>query len=121
METISESGSYVCGELVRAGLTVSGMTVLVASSAISAGQVCKRLRDSGVPVAAEGEAVDLGINVAAGRVRHIKTMNDRLVKARGRVHVARRMRRRAERRGTTASLWSMGARPQSTCGHQAYG
>eukprot|EP00959_Pyramimonas_sp_CCMP1952_P230702 4822943-Pyramimonas_sp.AAC.1 len=65
--------------------------------------------------------MDLGVDTACGRRRCRRHALRRFQAARSRLGRILRMRREAPMAKITKMLWTTGAQPQATCGHQAAG
>ena len=102
-------------------MVVSSKSVLIGSLPKDTKKVAKELREQGIPIQAVTEAVDLGIDTAAGRKRITSKAVQRRKKAKKRLAKIIRLRRIAALQKESKGLWNTGAIPQAVYGHQAFG
>ena len=102
-------------------MMVSSKSVLIGSQPKDVKDIAKELRKLNIPIQAVMEAVDLGIDTAAGRKRITRKAEQRRQKAKKRLANIIRLRRVAAPQRESTGLWNTGAIPQAVYGHQAFG
>ncbi|CAK0892144.1 unnamed protein product, partial [Prorocentrum cordatum] len=112
---------FVEGSVEERGLIISNKSKLLASDTQLGRELQAELESPALPLQLALGATDLGGDAAAGRRRCCKKRRTRLLAAGRRGSRIMRMRRSAALAKEARGLWSTGASPQATCGHQLQG
>ncbi|CAK0910541.1 unnamed protein product, partial [Prorocentrum cordatum] len=107
--------------LDEAGFVVSTKTVLACSHPPLGRAIAGGLVRLGVPASYAAHAMDLGVDTTCGRRRCRKRAQRRFQAAKGRLGRILRVRREVRMAKITKMLWTTGAQPQATHGHQVAG
>eukprot|EP00959_Pyramimonas_sp_CCMP1952_P112206 2346017-Pyramimonas_sp.AAC.1 len=80
--------------------------------------VAKRLQQNGTPAKAKTYTKDLGLDASAGRKRVVRALKRRILAAKRRFAMIKRLRKSITLAKEAKGLWSTGALPQATYGYQ---
>ncbi|CAK0837143.1 unnamed protein product [Prorocentrum cordatum] len=109
------------GIVEERGPVISSKTKLLCSNPRFGKQLADSLRSKRLPIQAVQEAVDLGGGAAVGRKRCVRKQRQRTGMARRRTARIVKTRRTAALMLEDRNLWSTGANPQASYGHQLQG
>ncbi|CAK0894907.1 unnamed protein product, partial [Prorocentrum cordatum] len=102
-------------------LTVSGKTAPMSSHPALGRELSRALQRRGIPCQAAVAAVDIGVDVAAGRRRPQRRTEARKKAAHSMSRRIARMRKQVRLSRLTKALWSTAAQPKAARGRQALG